>query len=81
MTHELVDISALQEWHHVVNAQLEHTAIQIIKAETPAVQEHTRQLDQDHVLNDQVVRLAQQEHQVVHNAMVESTAMQTIKTV
>ena len=45
------------------------------------MQEHTRQLDQDHVLNDKVVRLAQQEHQVVHNAMVVSTVMQTIKIV
>ena len=81
VTHEPVDISALQEWHHVVNVQQEHTAMQIIKTETPAVQEHTRQLDQDHVLNDKVVRLAQQEHQVVHNAMVVSTVMQTIKIV
>ena len=57
MTHEPVDISALQEWHHVVNVQLEHIVIQITKTETIVVQEHTRQLDQDHAINDQVVRL------------------------
>ena len=57
VTHEPVDISVLQEWHHEVNAQLEHIVMQIIKTETIVVQEHTRQLDLDHASNDQVVRL------------------------
>ena len=77
---EVADILARQALHHVHSEMLENLATQTIKIDQIALQVLIQQQVLDHALNDQVVKLVQQDHQIECNEMLENTVVQITET-